>query len=187
MPFSALGEILSVLNESANSPSATMAFARLLDAVTGCRGAVVAAFLRTVDVGGLDIADYAELISKDGLDTEGDVQPTPGGVLFTKSRPRIHVIILFISIFVVDSVGKRLDIVQSRHRRYTTHTSTSGRTVGRRHGAQHCSAYTSSVHSHSTLTTPPQIIPVRCFSCGKVIGNLWEDYLQLLANDLSEG
>ncbi|RPB09281.1 hypothetical protein P167DRAFT_492772 [Morchella conica CCBAS932] len=24
------------------------------------------------------------------------------------------------------------------------------------------------------------IIPVRCFSCGKVIGDLWEQYLQLL-------
>ena len=24
------------------------------------------------------------------------------------------------------------------------------------------------------------IIPVRCFSCGKVIGSLWEKYLKLL-------
>ncbi|KAH8080938.1 DNA-directed RNA polymerase, subunit N/Rpb10, partial [Filobasidium floriforme] len=32
-----------------------------------------------------------------------------------------------------------------------------------------------------------QIIPVRCFSCGKVVGNLWEKYLQLLASELSEG
>ena len=31
------------------------------------------------------------------------------------------------------------------------------------------------------------IIPVRCFSCGKVVGNLWEKYLQLLASELSEG
>lgn len=25
------------------------------------------------------------------------------------------------------------------------------------------------------------IIPIRCFTCGKVIGNLWEKYLELLA------
>ncbi|KAJ3364054.1 DNA-directed RNA polymerases I, II, and III subunit RPABC5 [Allomyces javanicus] len=31
------------------------------------------------------------------------------------------------------------------------------------------------------------IIPVRCFSCGKVIGNKWEQYLQLLQADYSEG
>jgi DNA-directed RNA polymerase subunit N (RpoN/RPB10) len=30
-----------------------------------------------------------------------------------------------------------------------------------------------------------QIIPVRCFSCGKVIGNLWESYLELLAAEFS--
>ncbi|RDA83640.1 hypothetical protein CP532_4681 [Ophiocordyceps camponoti-leonardi (nom. inval.)] len=26
------------------------------------------------------------------------------------------------------------------------------------------------------------IIPIRCFSCGKVIGHLWEPYLQLIAD-----
>jgi len=31
------------------------------------------------------------------------------------------------------------------------------------------------------------IIPVRCFSCGKVIGNKWETYLNLLQADFSEG
>ncbi|KAG0231563.1 DNA-directed RNA polymerases I, II, and III subunit RPABC5 [Actinomortierella wolfii] len=31
------------------------------------------------------------------------------------------------------------------------------------------------------------IIPVRCFSCGKVIGNKWDAYLALLQNDYSEG
>ncbi|KAL7746509.1 DNA-directed RNA polymerase II subunit L [Sorochytrium milnesiophthora] len=31
------------------------------------------------------------------------------------------------------------------------------------------------------------IIPVRCFSCGKVIGNKWEEYLTLLQNDYTEG
>jgi hypothetical protein len=32
-----------------------------------------------------------------------------------------------------------------------------------------------------------QIIPVRCFSCGKVIGNLWESYVELLAAGIEEG
>eukprot|EP01115_Flamella_aegyptia_P000168 TRINITY_DN102322_c0_g1_i1.p1 TRINITY_DN102322_c0_g1~~TRINITY_DN102322_c0_g1_i1.p1 ORF type:complete len:72 (+),score=4.43 TRINITY_DN102322_c0_g1_i1:112-327(+) len=31
------------------------------------------------------------------------------------------------------------------------------------------------------------IIPVRCFTCGKVIGNKWEKYLQLLTTDYTEG
>ena len=31
------------------------------------------------------------------------------------------------------------------------------------------------------------IIPVRCFTCGKVIGNKWETYLNLLQADYTEG
>ncbi|CDO69102.1 hypothetical protein BN946_scf185042.g4 [Trametes cinnabarina] len=31
------------------------------------------------------------------------------------------------------------------------------------------------------------IIPVRCFSCGKVVGDKWNAYLELLANDVAEG
>lgn len=31
------------------------------------------------------------------------------------------------------------------------------------------------------------IIPVRCFTCGKVIGNKWESYLNLLQEDYTEG
>ena len=31
------------------------------------------------------------------------------------------------------------------------------------------------------------IIPVRCFTCGKVIGNKWETYLSLLQADYNEG
>ncbi|RYR68509.1 hypothetical protein Ahy_A03g015014 isoform A [Arachis hypogaea] len=31
------------------------------------------------------------------------------------------------------------------------------------------------------------IIPVRCFTCGKVIGNKWDAYLDLLQSDYSEG
>jgi len=32
------------------------------------------------------------------------------------------------------------------------------------------------------------IIPVRCFSCGKVIGDLWERYLELIEQqDMTDG
>ncbi|KLO19406.1 DNA-directed RNA polymerases n subunit superfamily [Schizopora paradoxa] len=31
------------------------------------------------------------------------------------------------------------------------------------------------------------IIPVRCFSCGKVVGDKWNPYLQHLANGTPEG
>ncbi|KAL8657441.1 MAG: hypothetical protein Q9226_001913 [Calogaya cf. arnoldii] len=31
------------------------------------------------------------------------------------------------------------------------------------------------------------IIPVRCFSCGKVIGDLWESYLKLLDDGVPDG
>jgi DNA-directed RNA polymerase I, II, and III subunit RPABC5 len=31
------------------------------------------------------------------------------------------------------------------------------------------------------------IIPVRCFTCGKVVGNKWEQYLTLLQSGKSEG
>ncbi|CAN6325995.1 unnamed protein product, partial [Urochloa humidicola] len=31
------------------------------------------------------------------------------------------------------------------------------------------------------------IIPVRCFTCGKVIGNKWDLYLDLLQADYTEG
>ena len=31
------------------------------------------------------------------------------------------------------------------------------------------------------------IIPVRCFTCGKVIGNKWDTYMDLLQADYSEG
>ncbi|CAD7948081.1 unnamed protein product [Amoebophrya sp. A120] len=30
------------------------------------------------------------------------------------------------------------------------------------------------------------IIPIRCYTCGKVTGNLWEKYLQHLQEGLSE-
>ena len=30
------------------------------------------------------------------------------------------------------------------------------------------------------------IIPVRCFTCGKVIGNKWDQYFRLLQADYSE-
>ncbi|POV99913.1 hypothetical protein PSTT_13462, partial [Puccinia striiformis] len=31
------------------------------------------------------------------------------------------------------------------------------------------------------------IIPIRCFSCGKVVGNAWEQYLIVLQTGISEG
>ncbi|KAJ7183137.1 8 kDa subunit-domain-containing protein, partial [Mycena filopes] len=31
------------------------------------------------------------------------------------------------------------------------------------------------------------IIPVRCFSCGKVLGDKWNAYLDLLSQDVTEG
>ncbi|KAF2660518.1 hypothetical protein K491DRAFT_589016 [Lophiostoma macrostomum CBS 122681] len=31
------------------------------------------------------------------------------------------------------------------------------------------------------------IIPVRCFSCGKVIGDLWEQYLKLVDTGMHDG
>ena len=31
------------------------------------------------------------------------------------------------------------------------------------------------------------IIPIRCFTCGKVIGNKWEPYLTLLQAEYTEG
>ena len=31
------------------------------------------------------------------------------------------------------------------------------------------------------------IIPIRCFTCGKVVGNKWDPYLGLLQAEYSEG
>ncbi|KAJ1845360.1 DNA-directed RNA polymerase II subunit L [Coemansia sp. RSA 2703] len=31
------------------------------------------------------------------------------------------------------------------------------------------------------------IIPVRCFTCGKVVGNKWEQYLKLVDQDYTDG
>ena len=31
------------------------------------------------------------------------------------------------------------------------------------------------------------IIPIRCFTCGKVIGNKWETFLELLQAGYQEG
>ncbi|TFY77123.1 hypothetical protein EWM64_g6888 [Hericium alpestre] len=43
--------------------------------------------------------------------------------------------------------------------------------------------------AESTTRTYPftMIIPVRCFSCGKVVGDKWNAYLELLSRDMSEG
>ncbi|KAH8732298.1 8 kDa subunit-domain-containing protein [Phaeosphaeriaceae sp. PMI808] len=31
------------------------------------------------------------------------------------------------------------------------------------------------------------IVPIRCFSCGKVVGDLWEKYMELLTQEMEEG
>jgi DNA-directed RNA polymerase I, II, and III subunit RPABC5 len=31
------------------------------------------------------------------------------------------------------------------------------------------------------------IIPIRCFTCGKIIGNKWETYIELLRCEYTEG
>ncbi|KAJ2396074.1 DNA-directed RNA polymerase II subunit L [Coemansia sp. RSA 2559] len=31
------------------------------------------------------------------------------------------------------------------------------------------------------------IIPVRCFTCGKVVGNKWEKYLELIEQEYTDG
>jgi len=36
-------------------------------------------------------------------------------------------------------------------------------------------------------TENKMIIPIRCFTCGKVIGNKWDTYLNLLQSDYTEG
>ncbi|XP_022249554.1 DNA-directed RNA polymerases I, II, and III subunit RPABC5 [Limulus polyphemus] len=40
---------------------------------------------------------------------------------------------------------------------------------------------------HLCLSEKEMIIPVRCFTCGKVIGNKWEAYLGLLQAEYTEG
>ncbi|KEY70470.1 hypothetical protein S7711_08666 [Stachybotrys chartarum IBT 7711] len=36
--------------------------------------------------------------------------------------------------------------------------------------------------SHAFEAIVTMIIPIRCFSCGKVTGDLWERYIQLIAD-----
>lgn len=38
----------------------------------------------------------------------------------------------------------------------------------------------------SFICPSKMIIPVRCFTCGKVIGHLWEPYQNLLAKEYTE-
>lgn len=43
-------------------------------------------------------------------------------------------------------------------------------------------------HTASNQQQPAMIIPVRCFSCGKVVGDKWETYLSYLEDDnMTEG
>jgi DNA-directed RNA polymerase I, II, and III subunit RPABC5 len=54
----------------------------------------------------------------------------------------------------------------------------------REQGARNDSTKQAKSFCHSLAA---MIIPVRCFTCGKVIGNKWETYLSLLQADFSEG
>ncbi|KAH9935866.1 8 kDa subunit-domain-containing protein [Epithele typhae] len=38
-----------------------------------------------------------------------------------------------------------------------------------------------------SLSSATMIIPVRCFSCGKVIGDKWVAYMKLLMDEVPEG
>ncbi|CAL4896652.1 unnamed protein product [Urochloa decumbens] len=44
-----------------------------------------------------------------------------------------------------------------------------------------------SLPSPAAAAAAKMIIPVRCFTCGKVIGNKWDLYLDLLQADYTEG
>ncbi|KAG7094746.1 hypothetical protein E1B28_005563 [Marasmius oreades] len=48
-----------------------------------------------------------------------------------------------------------------------------------------CPGLSSTFNYYSSCTS--MIIPVRCFSCGKVVGDKWNAYLDLLGKDVSEG
>lgn len=43
------------------------------------------------------------------------------------------------------------------------------------------------INNITSLFQSTMIIPVRCFTCGKVIGNKWETYLGLLQAEYTEG
>ncbi|GLV33992.1 RNA polymerase II I and III subunit L [Carabus blaptoides fortunei] len=43
------------------------------------------------------------------------------------------------------------------------------------------------LYKYTTNKILIMIIPVRCFTCGKVIGNKWEAYLGLLQAEYTEG
>jgi DNA-directed RNA polymerases I, II, and III subunit RPABC5 len=56
-------------------------------------------------------------------------------------------------------------------------------------GPPHIPKRSSKKCRHSPILIFPlsiMIIPVRCFTCGKVIGNKWESYLTLLDDDKNE-
>ena len=51
---------------------------------------------------------------------------------------------------------------------------------------QYTQLKSSDISEHRTPATI-MIIPIRCFTCGKVIGNKWEAYLGLLQAEYQEG
>ena len=43
------------------------------------------------------------------------------------------------------------------------------------------------IYFRTVRPSSSMIIPIRCFTCGKVIGNKWEAYLGLLQAEYQEG
>ncbi|KAL3275615.1 hypothetical protein HHI36_020368 [Cryptolaemus montrouzieri] len=55
-------------------------------------------------------------------------------------------------------------------------------------GAQKVLLFVEKYIIYTLINCPSKmIIPVRCFTCGKVIGNKWETYLGLLQAEYTEG
>ena len=52
---------------------------------------------------------------------------------------------------------------------------------------QYTQLKSSDISEHRTPSITIMIIPIRCFTCGKVIGNKWEAYLGLLQAEYQEG
>lgn len=46
---------------------------------------------------------------------------------------------------------------------------------------------TTGTEERGRFPSAAMIIPVRCFTCGKIVGNKWEAYLGLLQAEYTEG
>ena len=74
------------------------------------------------------------------------------------------------------------------HTRANTHTTAVLRIIKRVQNVWKFDSFAFSFSSTRPSTkSRTMIIPVRCFTCGKVIGNKWEAYLGLLQAEYTEG